>query len=100
MALISLDRESFLEVIQQFKLENKEKLDTLRQVLPYFDRISSQQTIDNLMYSFKDEARSHGNYLALEGDLGESVWLLASGEINIYKFIEGRNFLLGVISEK
>jgi CRP-like cAMP-binding protein len=52
------------------------------------------------MYSFKDEARNHGNYLAFEGDLGEFVWLLSSGEIHVFKYICGRSFLLGVISEK
>lgn len=52
------------------------------------------------MYSFKDEVRALGSFLTIEGEVGENLYLLISGELSVYKMLNGKSYLIGIINEK
>jgi CRP-like cAMP-binding protein len=68
--VLTLDRASFLEVIQHFKSDYRQRMKFLKDVIPNFERIAGLQTTENLMYSFKDDILEQGAYLTMEGKVG------------------------------
>jgi CRP-like cAMP-binding protein len=52
------------------------------------------------MYSFKDEVRTLGSFLTVEGEVGETIYMLLSGEVSVFKILEGKQYLIGILSEK
>jgi hypothetical protein len=68
--VLTLDRASFLEVIQHFKSDYRQRMKFLKDVIPNCERIAGLQPTENLMYSFKDDIFEQGAYLTTEGKVG------------------------------
>ena len=52
------------------------------------------------MYSFKDEVRALGSLLTIEGEAGETLFLLLAGEVSVYKTLNGKSYMIGILNEK
>jgi hypothetical protein len=83
--LITLKRDDFLEVIKQFKKDSGIKKQIMIHSIPKFDTIVSQQIIENLMYSFKDDIHQRDHYLTREGVTSDFIYILQQGEVAIMK---------------
>ena len=51
-----IKKMQFDRIIQRFSKQNEKKVDFLKQVLPFLNSIHSISTLENLVYSFKEES--------------------------------------------
>ena len=77
-----LKKNDFMEITQNFNKEKERKKKFLISVIPFLNNITSAGTLENLMYSFKEEKIILGLTLTNEEDVDRDQ--------KIYFLIEGR----------
>lgn len=95
--LITLRRDDFLEVIKQFRKDSALKREILMSAIPKFESIASQQIIENLMYSFKEEVHQRDHYLTREDISSDDVFIIQSGEVAIMKNYMGHPVIIAIV---
>jgi len=97
--LLIIKKQNFLEITQKFNLEKEKKKRLLMHALPYLNTIRSINTLENLLYCFKEENLIFGFCVTEEDsiDVGEKIYFLAEGRCKVErKFYETNNSITQV----
>ena len=92
--LMIIKKRSFLEITQKFNLEKEKKRKLFMRMLPYLNLIRSINTLENLLYCFKEENLILGFCVTEEDsiDAEGKIYFLAEGRCKVErKFTETKN---------
>lgn len=83
--LLSLHKSDFIGVLQQFRTHFNLKKDILLTTIPNLSQIVSQNAIENLVYTFKDEVFIKDHTITQEGESNDFVYIIKHGEVALLK---------------
>lgn len=84
---IILMKVDYLNIVGKYNLENKTKLQFLRENIPFIDKVLSTSILDDYLYIFNTGLLKRGNKVIEEGQLGSKVYLLVAGQCRIEKVV-------------
>lgn len=99
--LLIIKKRNFLEITQKFNLEKEKKRKLLMRMLPYLTIIRSINTLENLLYCFKEENLILGFCVTEEDsiDTEEKIFFLAEGRCKVERrFAETKNGITQITS--
>lgn len=99
--LLIIKKRNFLEITQKFNMEKEKKKKFLMSTLPYLKTIHSMNTLENLLYCFKEENLIFGFSVTEEDsiDSEEKIYFLLEGTCKVERnFIQVENNSIQVTS--
>ncbi|KAL4471178.1 hypothetical protein ABPG72_019120 [Tetrahymena utriculariae] len=83
--LIIIMKREFQKFKDTFSTQGKEKALILTSLIPQLKLINSTQTRDDLIFYFQEEGGLRGQQLTVEGKIGDKVYVLKEGQLEIKK---------------
>lgn len=91
--LMIIRKTEFDKILQRFSVQNERKMKFLTEVMPFLKSIHSVSTLENLVYSFKEESIGLNMTVTEEGeyDASEKIYVLFEGICRVQRKV---NFLM------
>ncbi|KAL4449708.1 hypothetical protein ABPG74_008081 [Tetrahymena malaccensis] len=83
--LIIIMKREFQKFKDTFSSQGKEKAQILTSLIPQLKLINSTQTRDDLIFYFQEEGGLRGQQLTVEGKIGDKLFVLKDGQLEIKK---------------
>ncbi|EAS06336.1 cyclic nucleotide-binding domain protein (macronuclear) [Tetrahymena thermophila SB210] len=83
--LIIIMKREFQKFKDTFSSQGKEKAQILTSLIPQLKLINSTQTRDDLIFYFQEEGGLRGQQLTVEGKIGDKLYVLKEGQLEIKK---------------